>query len=66
MNELPKLSEQESANSSLALHVLLFQEHEQHADAGRDVPGGPGEGGRLPRRRLPGASPTEGLLSEVR
>ncbi len=65
MNELPKLSEQESTYSSIALHVLLFQEHEQHADAGRDVPGWPREGGSLPRRRLPGASPAEGLLSEV-
>ncbi len=46
--------------------MLLFQEHEQHADAGRDVPGGPGEGGRLPGRRLPRASPAERLLSEVR
>jgi hypothetical protein len=66
MNELLKLSEQESAYSSITVHVLLFQEHKQHADAGRDVPGGPREGGRLPGRRLPGASPPEGLLSEVR
>ena len=40
------------------------QESEQHGDARGDVQGQPGEGGRGPGQRLPGAPASERLLPQ--